>query len=175
MANVREAPEPAQRVVVEGLFDWPSAEPRLIGSVCQVCGLVAFPRYSNCPGCGSLDVAETRLSTRGTLWTWTRQQFQPKNPPYIGTEAPADFVGYGVGYIELPEGRIESRLAVSLDEPLWIGQEMELTVAPVATDPDGTEVLSYAFRPVADAARTTRDDATREDATGHDATGADDA
>ncbi|MBL7488271.1 OB-fold domain-containing protein [Frankia sp. AgB1.9] len=138
----------AQRVVAEGLFDWPSDEPRLIGSKCQVCGLIAFPAYPNCPRCGSLDTAQTRLSTRGTLWTWTRQRFQPKNPPYLGTEPAADFVSYGVGYVELPEARIEARLAVGVDEPLEIGQEMELVVVPFATDADGTEVLTYAFRPV---------------------------
>jgi hypothetical protein len=59
-----------------------------------------------------------------------------------------EFVGYGVGYIELPEARVEARLAVGVDEPLEIGQEMELTVVPFATDADGTEVLTYAFRPV---------------------------
>ncbi|WP_007508125.1 Zn-ribbon domain-containing OB-fold protein [Pseudofrankia saprophytica] len=143
-----------QRVVAEGLFDWPSDEPRLIGSKCQVCGLIAFPAYPNCPKCGSLDVAETRLSTRGTLWTWTRQRFQPKNPPYLGTEPAKDFVGYGVGYIELPEARVEARLAVGVDEPLQIGQEMELTVIPFAADADGTEVLTYAFRPVTGSVET---------------------
>jgi uncharacterized OB-fold protein len=148
MSKLEEGAAVAQRVVAEGLFDWPSDTPRLIGSKCQVCELVAFPAYPNCPKCGSLDVAETRLSTRGRLWTWTRQRFQPKNPPYLGTEPANEFVGYGVGYIELPEARIEARLTVGVDEPLEIGQEFELAIVPFATDADGTEVLTYAFRPV---------------------------
>lgn len=141
----------AQRPVAEGLFDWPSHEPRLIGSRCADCDLVAFPTHDYCPRCGSTDVAATRLSRRGTLWTWTRQWFQPKNPPYAGREAPADFKPFAVGYVELPEARIEARLVGGIDEPLEIGMPMELTVVPFMTDEDGTEVLTFAFRPVAPA------------------------
>ena len=55
---------------------------------------------------------------------------------------------FGVGFIELPEGRIEARLAGDVDQDLRIGMPMELTVVPFTTDEDGTEVLTYAFRPV---------------------------
>jgi hypothetical protein len=48
----------------------------------------------------------------------------------------------------LPEGRIEARLAGDVDQELAIGMPMELTVVPFTTDDDGTEVLTYAFRPV---------------------------
>ena len=53
-----------------------------------------------------------------------------------------------MGFIELPEGRIEARLAGPIDQELHIGMPMELTVVPFTTDEDGTEVLTYAFRPV---------------------------
>ena len=88
------------------------------------------------------------LGRTGTLWTWTRQRFQPKNPPYIGREPAGEFEPYGVGFIELPEGRIEARLAGDIDQELRIGMPMELTVVPFATDEDGTEVLTFAFRPI---------------------------
>jgi uncharacterized OB-fold protein len=93
-------------------------------------------------------VSPTLLSRTGTLWTWTRQRFQPKNPPYTGREPAAEFVPFAVGFIELPEGRIEARLAGDADQELRIGMPMELTVVPFTTDEDGTEVLTYAFRPV---------------------------
>jgi uncharacterized OB-fold protein len=109
---------------------------------------VTFPAQDACPRCGGTDVAEVPLSRRGTLWTWTRQRFPPKNPPYAGTESPQEFRGYGVGYIELPEGRVESRLAVGVDEELRIGMPMELTVVPFAVDEAGDELMTYAFRPV---------------------------
>ena len=45
---------------------------------------------------------------------------------------------YGVGYIELLEGRVEARIAGDVDQELRIGMPMELTVVPFATDEDGT-------------------------------------
>ena len=81
------------------------------GSRCATCSFVTFPAQDACPSCGGDAVAPTLLSRTGTLWTWTRQRFQPKNPPYLGREPANEFVPYGVGFIELPEGRIEARLA----------------------------------------------------------------
>jgi uncharacterized protein len=138
----------AQRSVAEGLFEWPSDNPRLLASKCDSCAFVTFPAQDACPRCGGDCVSPTTLSRTGTLWTWTRQRFQPKNPPYIGREAPAEFVAFGVGYIELAEGRVEARLTGEIDQELRIGMPMELTVVPFATDEDGTEVVTYAFRPV---------------------------
>lgn len=138
----------AQRSVAESLFEWPTDTPRLKGSKCLACAQVTFPAQTACPRCGGNEVEQVPLSTRGTLWTWTRQRFQPKNPPYIGRESAKEFKGYGVGYVELPEGRIEARLAVGIDEPLRIGMPMELTFVPFATDEDGTEVITFAFKPV---------------------------
>ncbi len=116
-------------------------------SSCSKCAFITFPALDACPSCGSDSVTPTLLSRRGTLWTWTRQRFQPKNPPYIGREAAKEFKPYGVGFIELPEGRIEARIAGPIDQELTIGMPMELTVVPFANDEDGTEVLTYAFRP----------------------------
>jgi uncharacterized protein len=137
-----------QRCVAEGLFEWPSDEPRLCGSRCDSCSFITFPAQDACPSCGGDTVTPTRLSRTGTLWTWTRQRFQPKNPPYIGREPASEFRPYGVGYIELPEGRVEARIAGDIQQELRIGIPMELTVEPFTTDEDGTEVLTFAFRPV---------------------------
>lgn len=138
----------AQRSVAEDLFEWPTDEPRLRATRCEGCDFITFPPQSTCPSCGGERVTPTVLSRTGTLWTWTRQRFQPKNPPYIGREPAQEFEPYGVGYIELPEGRVEARIAGDVDQELRIGMPMELTVVPFATDEDGTEVLTFAFRPV---------------------------
>ena len=137
-----------QRCVGTDLFDWPSEEPRLRATRCDECSFVTFPAQDSCPSCGGETVTPTTLSRTGTLWTWTRQRFQPKNPPYLGTEPADQFRPYGVGYIELPEGRVEARLAGDISQELRIGMPMELTVVPFTTEEDGTEVLTYAFRPV---------------------------
>jgi uncharacterized OB-fold protein len=151
-----------QRCVAEGLFEWPSDDPRLVGSRCASCAQTTFPAQDACPRCGGADVAEVPLSRTGTLWTWTRQRFQPKNPPYAGTESARDFQPYGVGVIELAEGRIEARLVGDVDDELRIGMPMELTVVPFADDDEGDELMTYAFRPVPTSAFGPRRPATNE-------------
>ena len=126
--------------VAEGLIAGTAAEPRLIGSECNACATVTFPRQDSCPRCTSEDVRERLLSPRGTLWTWTVQCFEPKSPPYA---ADAEFEPYAVGYVELPgEVRVESRLTDA--EELEIGMAMELTLIPA---PGGSGALTFAFRP----------------------------
>ena len=48
------------------------------------------------------------------------------------------------------EVRVEGRLTEADRERLRIGMEVELVVVPFRTDPDGTEVLTFAFAPVDD-------------------------
>jgi len=133
----------------EGLFTWPSDEPRLIGSRCPKCGATTFPVQTFCPGCPSDAMEEVLLEPRGTLWTFTTQEFRPKEP-YKGPEAPeGDWPPYGVGYIELGnEIRVESRLTESDATKLHIGMEMELRIVPFGADEDGNELVNFAFAPV---------------------------
>lgn len=130
--------------IAEGLFTWPGDEPRLIGGRCAACGAVGFPRPPSCARCTSTEVEEHRLSRTGTLWSWTVQRFQPKEP-YLG---PAPFEPYGVGYVDLgSEVLVESRLTTSDPAELEVGIPVELVVVPFATAPDGTTLLTFAFRP----------------------------
>jgi uncharacterized OB-fold protein len=132
--------------IAEGIFTWPSDEPRLIGGRCGACGIVTFPAQDSCPRCASTEMAERRLSRRGRLWAWTTQEFPPPSPPYSGPTG-EDFVPYGVGYVELGgEVRVESRLTET--EGLEEGMEMELVLVPFRTDEAGNEVVTFAFRPV---------------------------
>ncbi|MGN6474836.1 MAG: Zn-ribbon domain-containing OB-fold protein [Mycobacteriales bacterium] len=136
--------------VAEGLFTWPSDDPQLIGAKCAECGVTTFPRQPTCPRCPSEQMDDVLLPRRGTLWTFTTQEFLPKNPPYAGTETAEEFEPYGVGYVELPgEVKVETRLTTAAVDALEIGMEMELVVVPYRRDDDGNDVLTYAFRPVA--------------------------
>ena len=129
------------------VFTWPSDEPRLIGGRCADCGSITFPRPPSCARCGSTSVDEHLLPRAGTLWTFTTQGFLPKEP-YKGGETPATFVPFGVGLVQLgDEVRVESRLTESDPERLRIGMPLELVVVPFRTDPDGTEVMTFAFAP----------------------------
>jgi uncharacterized OB-fold protein len=88
------------------------------------------------------------LGRRGTLWSYTVQRFQPKEP-YAG---PEPFEPYGVGYVELPDGVIvESRLTTADPDELEIGAPMELVIEPFSTRTDGTQTMTFAFAPAADA------------------------
>ena len=138
-----------QTPIADHLFTWPSEQPQLIGSRCGDCGVVTFPAQASCPKCTSQSVTDALLPRRGTLWTFTTQEFLPKNPPYAGTESAEEFTPYGVGYVELPDHvMVESRLTESDPRRLHIGMEMELVIAPFRVNDAGDEVMTFAFAPV---------------------------
>lgn len=133
--------------IAEGIFTL-GDDPQLIGGKCADCGLVTFPRQGSCARCASEAVGEHRLPRRGRLWAWTTQDFPPPSPPYTGASG-ADFVPYGVGFVELPgEVKVESRLTVGDPEVLKTVTDVELTLVPFRTDDDGNEVVTFAFAPV---------------------------
>ena len=132
--------------VADGLFTWPSATPQLIGGHCTECSGWHFPVQANCPHCAGRAIARTPLSRRGTLWTWTLQTFAPPVPPYRGPVE--NFVPFGVGYVELPEGlRVQGRLTVNDAARLKIGMTMELILEPWRVDEQGRQVMGFAFAP----------------------------
>jgi len=134
--------------IAEGLFTWPSDEPRLIGGRCTACGTITFPHQSGCPKCGAQPLDEHLLARRGRLWAWTTQDFPPPAPPYAGAGG-RDFEPFGVGYVELPgELRVETRLTEHRPEHLRVGMEMELVIVPFGTDEEANELVTFAFRPV---------------------------
>jgi uncharacterized OB-fold protein len=130
------------------VFTWPADEPQLIGGRCASCEAVTFPVQSSCARCGSVEVEKHRLPRRGTLWTFTTQEFLPKEP-YASGETLETFKPYGVGLVQLgDELRVEGRLTESDASRLRIGMAMEVVVVPFRVDDDGTEVMTYAFAPV---------------------------
>jgi uncharacterized OB-fold protein len=133
--------------IAEGLFTGSAERPQLIGSRCQACAQVTFPRQPSCPACTGDRTEEILLSRRGVLWTWTIQRFPPPAPPFAGDRE--SFEPFGVGYVELPEGlRVEARLTESDPEALAIGMPMELVLEPFDRDAEGNERMTFAFRPL---------------------------
>jgi uncharacterized OB-fold protein len=131
------------RVVTADVLRDTSEGPRLIGSACGGCGAVAFPAQASCPRCTGTGTAERLLPPTGTLWTFTIQGFPPKTP-YLAADGPV--APFGVGYVDLGEVIVESRLVASSADELRIGMAMELVVVPFHTSADGEEQLTYAFR-----------------------------
>jgi uncharacterized OB-fold protein len=135
--------------IAEGLFTWPAENPALLCSRCQQCGIATFPAAQSCQACSGEDVAVEELPGRGTLWTWTVQQFMPKSP-YNSNETPETFKPYGVGYLELPGGvRVEGRLTENDPAKLSIGMEMDVVFDTWRVEDNGDEVVSFFFKPVA--------------------------
>jgi uncharacterized OB-fold protein len=137
--------------VAPGLFREIDDGPHLVASQCAACTppVVTFPTQPDCPRCAGDDMEELLLPRRGTLWTFTTQEFIPKSPPYAIVETPESFTPFAVGYVEF-DGlvKVEGRLTESDVARLAIGMEMEVVVVPFRTDEDGNQVTTFAFQPV---------------------------
>ena len=144
-----------QRPIHVGLFTWPlpdpPATPALIGGRCPACRAVSFPVGPGCPRCGDERLEPEELPRRGTLYTWTTQEFLPKLP-YLGPETPETFERWAVGYVELGgEIRIEGRLYDVDPDELAFGRPFEVVVRPFRMDEAGAEVFTFGFAPAGDA------------------------
>lgn len=110
-------------------------DPRLIGAR-RADGEIVFPVPS---GDAADRVEPVALSRRGTLWSWTTQAFEPKEP-YNG---PQPFEPFLIGYVELPgEVIVETRIVDAKPGDLAIGMPMRLAIVPF-----DDERSTYAFRP----------------------------
>jgi uncharacterized OB-fold protein len=68
-------------------------------------------------------------------------------PPYKGPSG-RDFGPFGVGLVQLEDViRIEGRLSENDPAKLEFGMEVELTMVPFTSDDDGTEIVTFAFKP----------------------------
>ena len=137
----------AQVPIDPGLYAGDPEAPQLVGSRCNDCGEVAFPKQDGCPSCTGSATEEILLARRGKLWTYTIQHFPPPVPPFKGD--PESFQPFGVGYVELPEGlRVEGRLTECDPDRLAIGMDMEVVLEKFMDSDDGDEIMTFAFRPV---------------------------
>ncbi len=131
----------------EDVLEISDGQPRLLGGRCRDCGNHVFPMFSGCPKCAGTNMERVPLGTEGELWAWTVQGFPPKSPPYLGTTDPDSFEPYGVGYVSLPEVKVEARLTEAEPAKLKSGMAMKLTTVPLYQDEDGNDVLTFAFEP----------------------------
>jgi uncharacterized protein len=131
--------------IEEGLFCIPASDeekPCLIGSKCEHCGNVTFPKREVCPRCvrpGTMK--ETRLNGKGRLDT-----FSIVRAALPGFKAPSI-----QAYVQLAEGpKIWSLITGVEPDPaaLRIGMDLELAIEKLREDAQGSEILSYHFRPV---------------------------
>ncbi|RMF20912.1 MAG: benzoylsuccinyl-CoA thiolase [Deltaproteobacteria bacterium] len=137
--------------VVEGWFDWESAEPALLGSRCKGCGSYFFPKETvQCrnPGCRGKELEEVPLSRRGKLWSYTNNCYKPP-APYV---SPDPFEPYAVGAVELEREKmvvLGQMTAGTKVEELRTGMEVELVIEKLFED-DEQEVVVWKWKPVAE-------------------------
>jgi uncharacterized OB-fold protein len=92
------------------------------------------------------DIEAIELSTEGTLYTYTTQEFAPPLP-YKGRRDPEVFQPYVVGFVELAEGvLVESLIVGATADELQIGQRLVSTTTTMETE-DGRSLVTFAFRP----------------------------
>ena len=140
-----------RRPIREGLLTGDLADTariRLLGTRCATCGATALGERATCPACSAPSVTHVPLSDRGTLWTYTVVRYRPPGD-YRG---PEPFEPFGIGLVEVPEGvRVMSPIRCA-PEALAIGMPL-VFVPEVRTDPDGAEVVAFAFAPAANGGR----------------------
>jgi uncharacterized OB-fold protein len=133
-------------LIAEGLFRIEGERAVLLGSRRQSTGTVRFPAELPELFDGTDDIVPIELSTQGTLFTYTTQEFAPPLP-YKGDRSPEGFKPYVVGYVELPEGVLVESLIVGADaSDLRIGQSMASTTTTLQTTV-GQSFVTFAFTP----------------------------
>jgi uncharacterized OB-fold protein len=137
-----------QLPAIDGWFASDDAGAYLIGGKCTQCGTYVFPpRVNNCPNpaCDGDVLEQVALSRRGTVWSYTENQYQPP-PPYPQTDP---FEPFAVAAVQLDaEGIIVlgKVVAGTLAADLTVGMTMELTTMALYVDDDGVERSVYAWR-----------------------------
>ncbi|MCU1659888.1 MAG: hypothetical protein JWO57_4544 [Pseudonocardiales bacterium] len=136
-------------LITEGLFRVDGERAVLFASRRRSSGVVKFPAERSELFDGDADIQDDieaiELSTEGTLYTYTTQDFAPPLP-YRGHRTPDKFRPYVVGFVELAEGVLVETLILAAASDLRIGQRMVSTITTLETA-DGEELLTYAFRP----------------------------
>lgn len=133
-------------LIAEGLFRIEGERAVLFGSKRRSTGAVRFPAERPELFDDTDDIVAIELSTHGTLFTFTTQEFAPPLP-YQGDRSPEGFRPYVVGYIELPEGVLVESLIVGADPAnLRIGQPVVSTTTTLDTT-DGRSLVTFAFTP----------------------------
>ena len=130
---------------VEGLFTWPSDDPRIIASRCKKCGTVSFPKAPFCqnPDCEKVrdNVEVIELSKEGTLYSYTVQNYQPPLPFRY-----EPFEPFPLGMVDFPEG-IRIWGIITRKENLKSGMKMRTTAGKIFEDEEN-EYYTWMWNPV---------------------------
>ena len=131
----------------EGFYTVPSSsvkKPRLIGSKCEVCGELFFPKKEKgwCLHCYKKSLTDVTFSRGGKIVCFSVVMQQPGGGFYKGV------VPYAYGLVDLPEGvRIETLFSTDDFDELEVGRDVELVIEKLCDNDEGNELLTFKFRP----------------------------
>ncbi|HMK99211.1 MAG TPA: OB-fold domain-containing protein [Acidimicrobiales bacterium] len=138
-----------------GWFTLDPEAPALLGSRCDTCGTVAFPKenaFCRNPDCPGTTFEEVELSRQGRIWSFTDARYKPPDP-YVATDPYEPFC---IAAVELAAEQMvvlgQVVPGISAGE-LAIGTEMELVLDTLYED-DDHQYLVWKWAPVAASART---------------------
>ena len=128
-------------------MDESSKKPRLIGSKCDSCSEVYFPKKEKswCVHCQKTSLKEILLSPKGRIATYSVVMQQPAGGFYKGP------VPFSYGQVDLPEGaRITSLFSTDDFDELVVGNSCELVIEKLCEDEEGNEIVTFKFSPLKD-------------------------
>jgi uncharacterized protein len=114
---------------------------QLVGSKCEKCGRVFFPKRRNCPRCIGEFTKDIILNDEGVLQSFSVSSVAPPGFP----------VPHGQGYVDICGNgpRIFTLLADYGDgSGLKVGSAMKLKVVEAGKDKDQKVILGFRFRPL---------------------------
>lgn len=144
-----EAASPARIPIEPGFFTIPDRAdetPLLLGSRCQQCDEVFFPRRAVCAKCLHRGTDDVEFGARGTLYTWTYVHL----PLFGGRRTEAG--GYGVGQIDTPEGPRVQAVLEGGEHDFRIGMPMRLALECLRENKEGREVVIFRYGPAEEGA-----------------------
>jgi uncharacterized OB-fold protein len=116
-------------------------EPHLVAHECSSCGAIYFDRRNACARCGKREFGTRRLSNDGVVRTFS----------IVHRATPDVKVPYVSAVIDLEGGGMAKANLVDVDptpEQVKLGMKVTLTTFPIGTDSEGTEAISFGYRPI---------------------------
>lgn len=115
---------------------------RLVGEVCERCGVKIFPPRDICPECEAPAKTAFAFSGRGEVYSYSTVYHPPRDYE--------EFAPYTVALIRLEEGPLVTAQLTDVNaEQVHIGMPVEMVTRKVQTSGEqGAIIYGYKFRPV---------------------------
>src|ERR1700739_3790050 len=115
-------------------------DPHLVANECKSCGALFFDRRNACANCGRCEFRRRPLANEGVLRAFT----------IVHRASPDVTVPYVSGIVDLDGGGVVKANIVGIDpDPasVTLGMKLKLTTFPIGTDSEGTDAVSFGYRP----------------------------